>query len=256
MFKFSKAELLLGVIDKRLFRWDHLPALARLRFVQKSYVLLLVLPLLDQFFSPILNLPAGTKLVVDIGWIYVLPRDLTIAFELEMPFSWKLIYYLVLFLGCGSAINEIFAPRLIGVSWPKAATRHLVLQNFREVANGIASARRANHFMYDLLARHATNIEELLHIPQEAVQRAALKGEKLISLQTGESSFRVNRYSVYYIAEHMEIKEEDFAVALEEIAWFSNETRLVARWLSGSCVLVSIALFVILIFQGMIRMLS
>lgn len=105
------------------------------------------MPLIDQFLSPILTLPKDTFIELNLGWIYLVPGEIKISFELGMPFSWYLIYYMVFFLGLGSAINEIFAPKIIGQTNANKVTRQLVMQNFREVANGITFASRANHFI-------------------------------------------------------------------------------------------------------------
>jgi len=255
MFKMNLIDKLFWIIDKRLFRWDHLPSLAKLRFVQKSYLFLFIIPLLDQFLSPILTLAPGSRVELNLGWIYLIPGEMKISFELGMPFTWKLIYFLVFFLGLGSVISEAFMPRIIGRGNRTKVTRQLVMQNFREVANGIAFAKRANHFISDFAVRYATNSKDLTEIPKlkEDIEAARKVGEILVPLQDGQSKIRVNKYSVYYLAEHMILIEEKLEDALETIVWFLNETRMIARWICGSSFLISICIFVVLLGQGFMR---
>jgi|CXWL01.1.fsa_nt_gi hypothetical protein len=254
MYKKSRLEQLFWLIDKRLFRWDNLPSLAKLRFVQKSYLFLLLIPLADQFFSPLFTLPTGARLELNLGWIYIVPENLKVSFELAMPFSWSLIYFLVFFLGAGSILYEIYLPRIIGRSPETKTTKQLVMQNWREVANGIMFPRRANHFIYDFAVRYTTNLDILVAPPDSDIENAAKAGEELIPLQTGDSKTRVNQYSVYYHAEHMQLKQDELDDAIETIIWFQNETRLVVRWLCGSFFLLSICIFLILVWQGFFRM--
>jgi hypothetical protein len=253
MFKMNLIEKLFWIIDKRLFRWDHLPSLAKLRFVQKSYFFLLIIPLLDQFLSPILTLAPGSRVELNLGWIYLIPGEMKISFELGMPFTWKLIYFLVFFLGLGSVVSETFMPRIIGRGDGTKVTRQLVMQNFREVANGIAFAKRANHFIYDFAVRYTKNSKDLIEIPKSKINAATEVGEILVPLQDGQSIIRVNKYSVYYLAEHMIFIEEKLEDALESIVWFLNETRMIARWICGSSFLISICIFVVLLGQGFMR---
>lgn len=256
MFKKNWYQRTFWLIDKRLFRWQNLPSIAKLKFIQKSYLLLFLIPLLDQFLSPMFSLPAGSRIELNVGWIYVVPEELKISFELAMPFSWQLIYYLVLCLGLGSIIYEIFSPKAIGETGKTKVTNQLVMQNFREVANGILLAKRANHFIYDFCFRYTQNIEELMVLPEEHVKSARAKGESLIQLQDPNSDKKVNQYSVYYIAEHMKLDPSLLDEALETITWFQNETKFVARWCCGLFLLTSIGLFVALFWQGFSRMLG
>tara|TARA_R110002072_G_scaffold79755_1_gene183756 strand:+ start:260 stop:1030 length:771 start_codon:yes stop_codon:yes gene_type:complete len=256
MHKRSFIEEVFWVLDKRMFRWDHLPSLAQISFVQKSYLLLILIPFLDQFLSPILTLPAGARVELNIGWIYVLPEGVKVSFELGMPFSWTLIYFLVLFLGLGSAMFEIFAPRVIGQANTRKITHQLVLQNFREVANGIRSAKRANHIIYSFVANYTTNHADLVNISPEIIAKASDVGEILVPVQSRESDIRVNKYSVYYIAQHMKVPDSFLDDAFEMLMWFLNETRLIPRWICGTCFVVSIVLFTTLVLQGLYRIIA
>ena len=215
---------------------------------------MLLIPLADQFLSPLLTLPAGARLELNLGWIYIVPEELKVSFELAMPFSWSLIYFLVLFLGAGSILYEIYCPRIIGRSPEAKTTKQLVMQNWREVANGIMNPKRANHFIYDFSVRYVDNYKSLITPPQSDIDNATNACEVLIPLQKGDSNVRVNKYSVYYHAEHMDLNQEKLDDAIENIVWFQNETRLIVRWLCGSFFLAGICIFLVLLWQGLSRM--
>ena len=74
-------------LDKRLFRWNHLPALAQLDIIRKSYLLLIVLPMLDKILSPIFMVPDGLRIGLDVGWVTVLPEGSRFAIEVGIPFT-------------------------------------------------------------------------------------------------------------------------------------------------------------------------
>lgn len=107
---------------------------------------------------------------------------------------------------------------------------------------------------YDFAFRYTKNFEELLIPSKDDTEKANNVEEELLPIQERQSNTRVNKYSIYYIAEHMELKEEKLEDSIETIIWFLNETKFFARWSSGTCFLISISMFIILVIQGLIRM--
>lgn len=229
-------------IDKRFFRWDQLPNLARLPFIRKSYWLLVVIPVIDQILSPLLK---ADQIVFDLGWVSLSPISFHLSLETGIPYSWTVLYFLTVALASGSIIYEIFHPRILGRD-DVVPTQRLIFHNFREVAVGLLSGSRQNHFLHSFLSMHSTNYNEL----------AALESHDpaVTSLQEHGSEIRLSRKSIYYLANELELNDDTFDEALIDLVWFANETGAIARWLCGTAFIVAIALAVYLFAQGFMRM--
>lgn len=229
-------------LDKRLFRWDHLPSLAQLRIIRKSYLLLIILPIIDKFLSPIITAPDGLKIALDMTWITVLPEGSKIAVELGIPFTWKCVYFLVLFVASGSILYELWCPPIVKGELPRQPTKQLILQEFRKTAMQLFSAKRMNHFMNNFLENYASNYDALQNTHPEEPDAKPLPDAK--------SNERLDTKSLYFIAERMNISDEKVNDAIETIIWFANEARAIARWFSGTLFCAAIGLFLFLMWQG------
>ncbi|NQV99747.1 MAG: hypothetical protein HQ483_08625 [Rhodospirillales bacterium] len=92
-----------------------------------------------------------------------------------------------------------------------------------------------------------------MHIPEDAIKEARETGHTLIPVQGPNSKVATNQHSIYYLAEHLIFKEGVLPDAFETLIWFQNETRLIARWICGTCFIASIMIFLYLVGQGLNR---
>lgn len=120
------------------------------------------------------------------------------------------------------------------------------MQEMRKVALQLFTARRTNHFLGDFAERYCREWTDLKRKPNPETNE--------LPLQEKGSNLRLDKKSVYLLAERMDLDEMKYDDELETIRWFANEARAIMRWTSGACFLVAMALFTWLLYQGFKQM--
>ena len=239
-------------LNQRLFAWNALPSLGQLPFIRSSYIILIGLPILHSALVPVFsaeilqfNLPF-LRLYNDDTSVEAGLRADTLPFEIRttIAYNWYLIYLLTLFLTIGSIVYQIFHPKTLGGS-ESGALYLKVVYNFRDVASGL-QARRQSLFLHNFLPMFAINYAELMAIPPES----AGKNIQAIPPYDPNAVNLVGRRSIYYCASKMVLKEDYLDEAFSLTIWFSNETNVFWRWLSGLAFVAAIMISAYLFLQG------
>lgn len=254
--------------DKRLFAWKGLPRLAETPGVRRTIAFIFIFPLLKTVFEPIFITSKEGELIyqtsryikIDLNWIKIIPKDSpiegAIIFAIDMPFSFTLIYLSTLLFAIGAVMYNIYKPAALREESVDFDAEHAKVE-FRNVCLGLFNTGRQLHFANDFLKECALNYSRLIDIEEEYIERARENGDVLFSLphMRGDER-RLNKYTVYYLANRMILKEEKLTKAHYLNQWFAQETRAIIRWIIRITFIVALGATLYLLAEGFFAMFS